>query len=364
MNDLSRLVSKSVWRSIGRRQRVVNDARDTFATLQVLRVIAATCVLAGHWSEPYMPKLLPQGQLSIDVFFAVEGFLAERAIADGNISPRGLVLQRFCYVYPVYLLSLAVGFCSVIPFVVAGSEGWSIELWLTSLLTGITLLPLFSPLVHGSVFPLNPPSWAIVLEIAGFVMLAFIGGRRRVPVLALVWSVALLLQIMLAAVWHDPNAGWSETHYWGGLSRMAFSFFGGAILYRLYVSGKGFVPKVHPILIWLASLVIQLLTVHLIAWPLVAFAVPSLVLLGAASARPGWLLPLGRRAEASALAIYLLGFPIMIVWRSAESYFDHPSGLAGSPFGFMLLLTSVVVASELVRIGLPKQHELRGPAAV
>jgi peptidoglycan/LPS O-acetylase OafA/YrhL len=325
--------------------------RAGYPTLHLLRLLAAICIFAGHWSEPFFTAAIPQGQLAIDMFFMVEGFLAARLLAGEQHPGRtgALILARLGHVYPIYLGGLLAGFAAVAPLATAGAGGWTTVFWLRSLAAGAALLPVHTPLAHGSVYPLNPPSWAIILELFGFAALALV--RQRSPRFgpALLWLAGTVLLLALAALWHDPNMGWRAERYWGGLPRMAFGFFGGALLYALHVRAQlGPRPGwAAPVLLCLAFVAMQFLTLWLIAWPLLGIVTPLLVLAAANLAVPGWLARLAVWAGRHALAVYLLGYGVMMGWRVAGPAFGLPPAFAGSPIGFALVLGTLLLAAAI-----------------
>lgn len=329
----------------------IDRDRTEFPVLHLLRLLAAICIFAGHWCEPYYPAAFPQGQLAIDMFFMVEGFLAARLLsvaARPGARVTGLMLARLGHVYPVYLAGLLAGLVASAGLLLTHAEGWTPTLLGQFLLAGAGLLPAQTDMVHGSVYPLNPPSWAIILELFGFCALAF--ARRASPRFGpvLLWLVGTLVLLALAARWHDPNMGWRSEHYWGGLPRMAFGFFGGALLFalrgRMRWAARG---GASAALLACALFVgMQFLRIHLIAWPLVGIVTPLLVLIAVDMPVPGWLGRIGDWAARHALAVYLLGYPIMIGWRLAPSRLEISPSFAANPAGFGIVLASILLAGE------------------
>ncbi len=319
-----------------------------YPALHLLRAMAAISIFSGHWSELYIPQLWPQGQIAIDVFFMIEGFLAMRLLVEGHgrVPARRQIVARFVQVYPIYAIALVIGFCAFAPQALANEEGWTIANWLAAFVAGLLLLPTFSTtLVHGSVFPLNPPSWAIVQELIGFVLLAATQSRRSAPIL-LIWGGSVLLFILLAALWHDPNAGWGTLHFWGGFPRMIFALFGGALLFSVYARIEGAIPKLSPLWIAAGFVAMHLPTLRFVAWPLFAFAVPILITLTASSRQPDWSQIAGIWGARYALPIYILSYPITMVWREALPGYQLPTT---SPpeiaLDFFLVFGSLLIAS-------------------
>lgn len=322
-----------------------------YPTLQILRLLVGISIFIGHWSEPYVARLLPQGQIPIDIFFMIEGFLSMRYLSQPTVRVANrwrVVGDRIAHIYPIYAMALVAGFCAFAPFAFTNADGWTVANWIGAFFSGLVLLPVFSTLVHGSVFPLNPPSWAIVLELFGFAFLAFLrvpGSPRR---LFAVWAGAVSVCLVLAAVWHDPNAGWSTVHYWGGWPRMSLGFFGGALLWHLHDRYGARTPKLHPVCVLASFMGMLLLTTRFIGWPLLGVGVPLLVWFGASCARPAWLDAIAPDAGRKALAVYLLGYPVMMIWRVEGIHVAMPPSFAGSLAEFALVLGSLLAASVAI----------------
>ncbi|MBV1837109.1 acyltransferase family protein [Acetobacter estunensis] len=319
--------------------------------LQVLRMLVGLSIFSGHWAEPYVGQLWPQGQIAIDIFFMIEGFLAMGYLSQPAVvdAVRWQVIgRRIVHIYPIYAMALVIGFGSCAPFAFANADGWTVKSWIGALFSGFALLPFFSTLVHGSVFPLNPPSWAIVLELFGFALLVGLRVHDAPRRLFVLWIGAALTYLVLGAIWRDPNAGWSSTHYWGGWPRMTMGFAGGALLWHLYGRYGARAPKIHPVCVLVLFASMHLPKIHFIGWPLLVIGVPLLVWSAASCSQPVWLKAVAVFAERNTLAIYLLGYPIMMIWRFADTIFMASPAFAGSLTGFVLVLCSLLAASMTV----------------
>ncbi|MFW7267976.1 acyltransferase family protein [Gluconacetobacter sp. Hr-1-5] len=318
--------------------------------LQMLRMLVGLSIFAGHWSEPYVGQLWPQGQIAIDIFFMIEGFIAMGYLARPAVAGTArwrIVASRIAHIYPIYALALVAGFCSFTPLALTHAQGWTIANWLAAFFSGLVLLPFFSTLVHGSVFPLNPPSWAIVLELFGFALLAYLRVQKSPGRLLALWIGAASTYLVLGAFWRDPNAGWATVHYWGGWPRMIMGFAGGALLWHLHSRYGARTAKIPPLGVLALFIGMHLPKIHLIGWPLLGLGVPLLVWSAASCARPAWLEAVAPFAERNTLALYLLGYPVMMLWRFADSIFTLRPAFAGSAAGFALVLGSLLAASVI-----------------
>ncbi|AQS85172.1 MAG: acyltransferase family protein [Acetobacter aceti] len=319
--------------------------------LQLLRMLVALSIFTGHWGEPYVGRLWPQGQIAIDIFFMIEGFLAMGSLSQPaviSMTRQQIIGSRLAHIYPVYAIALVASFCAFAPLALTNAEGWTVTNWIGAFISGLVLLPFFSTLVDGSVFPLNPPSWAIVLELFGFALLVCLRVHDTPRRLLALWIGAAFTYFTLSMMWRDLNAGWSSMHYWGGWPRMILSFSGGAWLRHLHGEHEVRTPKIHPVIVLALFVGMHLPKIHLIGAPLLGIGVPVLVWLGASCPRPVWLETVAAFSKRNTLALYLLGYPVMMVWRYVNTIFMVPPSFAGSLAGLALVLGSLLVASMVL----------------
>lgn len=322
-------------------------------TLHVLRLFVGLSIFSAHWSEPYFPlamPMMPQAQLAIDFFFVIEGYFSGRLLTTegGSAGFWRSVLQRFAHVYPLYLSGLLAGVATVVPLALAREEGWSSSFAFAAASLGAGLQPIFSDVAYGAVFPFNPPSWAIALELWGFTALWL--ARKQLTsltTLAIILAIAAFLMLGLAILWRDPNMGWRTQDYWGGFARMAFGFICGAVMYKVLQIKDPLLPRVHAVLVWIAFIGVQFLRVRYVALPLVTFVVPGIVWLAATASNPKWLDAFGRQAGRHAYAAYLLHYPTMAACRAAELRMGIPEWFMGSPTGYLLVLAVVLAVAHL-----------------
>src|ERR1700754_1763995 len=106
------------------------DEERSLVCLQVLRALVALSIFSNHWADHFFPDLARQQQLTIDFFFAIEGFFAARLIARLQATQtEGLVpiWQPLGKIYPLYLIGLIAGLLSVWPFALSKENAWSPE---------------------------------------------------------------------------------------------------------------------------------------------------------------------------------------------------------------------------------------------
>jgi peptidoglycan/LPS O-acetylase OafA/YrhL len=81
---------------------------------------------------------------------------------------------------------------------------------------------------------------------------------------------------------------------------------------------------------------------------IVLFAVPPIVLFGAASSRPEWLSPVGRWAERYAYGIYLLSYPCLEAFREFGDYFGVPKPTLGNFPAYLVQVALILLVVHLI----------------
>lgn len=317
--------------------------------LHLLRILVALAIFANHWSETRYDRLIPQTQLAIDFIFFIEGLLAAHMLTGKpGLSAGRAILERFVKIYPIWILALMVGFAGFVPTALAGENGWSLSLLFGTLGLSLAFLPTFTEAAAGAVYPLNSPAWAIVVELVGFAVLCLIWSRLTFWRLAAITAVACAVMLAMALAWYDTNMGWRDYAYVGGFPRMAFGFFGGALIYEILRRWGRFVPRLSVLIAVAGFVVVQMLRIRLVGLPLLVTAVPLIVLLAAVASEPEWLKAAGRWSARYAMGIYLLGSPVLHLTRHAEHTLHIPDALASSVLGFAVSTIVLVGASVVI----------------
>ena len=156
--------------------------------IQALRALAVTAVVLFH----YWPVLVPGGQVGVDVFFVVSGFLItgillREADAQGRIWVPGFYLRRARRLLPSALLVLIVSAVATVVFVRTsywealfreiGASALNVQNWNLLIAEAVpdTIGPNISPLQH---------FWSLSVEEQfylawpGLIILALLLGRR------------------------------------------------------------------------------------------------------------------------------------------------------------------------------------------
>jgi peptidoglycan/LPS O-acetylase OafA/YrhL len=331
-------------------------SKHDFVTLDGLRGIAAVAIVTYHFPAFWQHTVtLFESYLAVDFFFVLSGFVLmhayEQKLRDG-MSPLHFMLVRLIRLYPLYLLALIL---AVLPYAWAALhstlDGKSPSMLLADVAFAIPMLP--SP-IRGDPFPLNPPAWSLFFELLANTVFALNGRNltaKRLSVIVAASGLILCCAVVLGwfgfGIAHGAmDAGWSGSSFVAGLVRVSFSFFAGALIYRVWQKWPN---QFHlPVVLIVATLVAVLsahppvflgrvydLTVTIIVFP-------ALVLIGASSKPSGnWarvFLVLGL----ASYGVYVLQVPVYTtrLWVLGVSSFTPSSGIAFVAFLFLFALTT------------------------
>lgn len=231
----------------------------------------------------------PESFLAVDLFFLLSGFVIAYAY-DGRLARPSFVGQflgiRLIRLYPLYLLGIAVGACYRRGSVLGHTEGWTAGRLGAAVLAGVLLWP-STPLTSASSSDLDGPTWTLLPEIIANMIYALCFRWMTRWVLTLVVAAGAL-GLVACRFWYGTiDAGWELSQWPVMASRLAFSFFGGVLLFRLLGDRR----RTRPWVAWLCVLGV-----------------------GAALSST---LPEGTRAVGE-LACVLAGFPL-VVWVACQN---------------------------------------------
>jgi len=294
--------------------------------LEALRGLAALAVALHHIGvESFTPPLplAPRAYLAVDLFFVLSGFVI--ALAYEEDMGRGLTLggflrRRLYRLYPLFLLSLALGLAAAV-------LGWWLAvplggaLLLAGLPAALLLLPLPLPATgHGwrPVIPLNPAAWSLSLELWGncayALLLPWLNRRRLLLILG---GAALALILLRLGHYGGLNYGPGWHGYPLGWVRFTLGFAAGLLLCRL--RRRGGLPSCG------AATLLALGLAQSAVWATpqgAVWAMPgggaglelgAVLLLGPATVLLGATVRLGGAAARAALVLGRLSYPIYIL---------------------------------------------------
>jgi peptidoglycan/LPS O-acetylase OafA/YrhL len=254
-------------------------SKHDFVTLDGLRGIAAIAIVTRHcpvfWQSVSILGQLPEfgplfeSYLAVDFFFVLSGFVLMHAYAQKlreGMSTWHFMLVRLIRLYPLYFLALVL---ALLPSAWAALhsrlDGVSTSYLAIDAAFAILMLP--SPF-GGALFPLNTPAWSLFFELLANIVLALNGRNLTMKRLSvIVAGSALLLYCAVVMQWFGfgmaGQGAMSDGFYWSsfgaGLLRVLFSFFAGALMYRVWQKWPNRL-HMHPVLI--SAILIVLLAAH------------------------------------------------------------------------------------------------------
>jgi len=291
--------------------------RDHYLTLDAARGVAALLVLLTHIGFFLGFPFLKGGYLAVDFFFLLSGFVVaaayERRLRGGGMRFLGFAAVRLRRLYPLYIAGTLLG--AVRLFLVPAFAGKLLHDpsgLITAFVAALVMLP---GRVRGmtELFPFNGPSWSLFFEVvanAAYGLIArWLSTGVLIAIVALGLAGCLLMVVDINSLGGGPR--W-PTLPWG-FARVALSFFGGVLIFRLR-GGKPPKPSNAGALAVLALLAAGLFAVPgANPWDLapVLLLFPALVWFGAAVQPTGWLAAVATRAGPWSYALYATHIPIM-----------------------------------------------------
>jgi peptidoglycan/LPS O-acetylase OafA/YrhL len=320
------------------------DAQSSIA-LQGLRVLAPIGIMTNHWAEGLFHNLVPQEQICIDIFFMIEGLLAAEILKQtgSTVSFRKLMGDRLLKIYPLYLAGIALSLLLILYRVATGGSNLSATAVQEAFVLNMFFLPSFGLTNH--VFPFNPPTWAIALEIYAFAVFCLM--RRWITLARLITFTAMvtIAYVALAVITYDDNMGYRIQHYLGGYGRCLFGFCGGMLLYHIVSRVRPPTFQLNPLLIWTLFIALLLVDMPGAGFVLAIVGMPLLVWLGATASNPAWLEGFGQHAGRLSYGIYLLHYPMLLLFRGAARSLGISNEWLATPWYYLAFLAAVLVTA-------------------
>jgi peptidoglycan/LPS O-acetylase OafA/YrhL len=213
--------------------------RRQYRTIDALKGISALNIVIVHTPHFFNQWHLPYSYLSVDLFYAMSGFVLATAYESrlmAGMSVADFLRVRLIRLYPLYLLGTLLGIPIALLAMKYGGIGieWTPQLLMVSVPLSILLLP--SPPttgMDGVLYPLNGPLWTILSEIVANLVYAALAPfiRDTGKLFAVVMAAAIVLvvhDLQIDAL--DGGATWSTIA--DGYLRALFSFFSGVLVCR------------------------------------------------------------------------------------------------------------------------------------
>jgi peptidoglycan/LPS O-acetylase OafA/YrhL len=230
-----------------------------YEALDGMRGIAAIGVLIFHLSILGI-RVGDHGYLAVDFFFILSGFVLSHAYTDRltTIQFGSFLRQRIIRIIPLSILGLLIGSSYfLLRYLTQHSSLYSLEDILLATVLNAALIPKpwTTSAPTDTIFPSNTPLWSLSLEM--FVNILWFGLLYKARTITLVFIVVLsaLFLIIFTAYENTADLGATWPTYCGGIARVMFGFFMGALLWRHRPKPvKGKIYTLVPIITLIATL--------------------------------------------------------------------------------------------------------------
>ncbi len=211
-------------------------AKRVFHPLDAARGVAALVVVVFHLPVTTRGPGFGSGDLAVDFFFALSGFVLAHAyrakLLSGAMSVREFLAVRLVRLYPLYIFSLGVLLVMLGILLAFGKpDPWSPMALLGKLPTALLMLPSPSASADGYLYPFNIAAWSIFFEFAvnwGFALYCRPLQKNAIRRAVIAVSGALLAAQLVI---QKELGGTSWDLLASGVPRVCFSFFLGMQLY-------------------------------------------------------------------------------------------------------------------------------------
>jgi len=194
----------------------MSERRPELRALTGARFVAAAAVVAFHFVRRSVPDevgvlrtLVARGYVGVSFFFVLSGFVLTYTYGFGGLERAGAVVAyaraRFARIYPLYLVSLALGLVAAWSWLSRQPFTWA------SVLQNTQVLSLLNAFHHRGMFHLNWAAWSLSVEVSFYALLPWLlGPMERMRAARLLMLGVLMTLITMFAVlcfgWFDPDA--------------------------------------------------------------------------------------------------------------------------------------------------------------
>jgi peptidoglycan/LPS O-acetylase OafA/YrhL len=327
-----------------------SQAAGRFATLDLLRGLAALAILSRHYDWPVagMMHFLPRSYLAVDLFFVLSGFVLAHAYGERLREGFGLgrfLRARLIRLYPLYALATVV--VALLLLASRVRRGLELSSWAPALALSLGFAPIPPgwSISTGDLYPFVGVGWSLLWELAVNLLFAAIALRLSRRALAILIAAGLAA-IAIAASWYgslDFGVAWAGA--WVGAGRALFGFFAGVAVYRVHRARPAI--GVRP---WLLALVLlAALTWEpargggLLDLGIVVAVFPPLVWLAASADE-------GPRSSAVGIALGRLSYPLYLMQTPVQALmvpalkYGFAGSFAAAPWTWFAVYCAVSIA--------------------
>lgn len=194
------------------------SANQKFASLQILRALAAWTVVFHHFmqwyfgfraSTPVGTFFSEYGFMGVDVFFVISGFVVFLMAEKSSAGPAGFLVNRFFRIVPIYWTYVLI----VIVCIRVFPRGFDYTGYdLRSLIETVTFLPSWNPTGLGY-FPVLVVGWTLNFEVFFYISLAFCMLLSRKHFLSILACTFVVLPLAYPKnIFYSEVAG--SAHLW------------------------------------------------------------------------------------------------------------------------------------------------------
>lgn len=330
------------------------DQAHQYAGLDGLRGLAALAVLSAHTAMLFnhTPRHF---FLAVDFFFLLSGFVlchAYQARLEQGLSASGFLRLRLVRLYPLYALGTVIGFlhAACAPH---SAEGAPLHTLLGRLLLGLVFVPASSISPERWLYPLDQPGWSLLFELFANALFGLLWLRllRRPAALGALLGASALALLAAGFAFASFDLGWNSDNAAASVPRVLFSFFAGALLYRLSLRWRPWRGAIAwPFLLLAAALALHLPDEHADLWfqaALIGLAFPLILWLGAGARPQGVAARLCGEIGRSSYAVYVLHVPLFFVLRDSAAHYGYDLSRT-APWGGLVYTAALVGLSLLL----------------
>jgi peptidoglycan/LPS O-acetylase OafA/YrhL len=204
--------------------------------LDAMRGIAAIIVVLYHAGYKIGPQHIGRGYLAVDFFIALSGLVLARAYTEDlrhGLGLRKFLWMRILRLYPIFFFGWLLGTVKGAAHLMVGKNaGISVAQFFASMPFNAVMLP--TPFSQ-ELFPLNPPSWSLFLELV--VNLVFGSILYRLSTRSLFMTCLAIVPVVVALIFVNGDA--AKGSEWTGMgiasARVLYAFAIGMVVGRVTV---------------------------------------------------------------------------------------------------------------------------------
>lgn len=219
---------------------VQDDHKQHFETLDLLRGIAAICVVLFHFSSRVeYGGIFYHGYLAVDFFFCLSGYVIFQAyyskLATSRMNVRRFFIIRVIRFLPLVLLGNIVA--AITDLFRPGDYELSahiIDIIFVLVFSSFLLPTLYKTSLEQTTYPLNGPVWSLFFEMIANILFSLLAKLRFFwPTVFCICAVSLVLLIKVSLIKGDIHVGPHIEFFLYAFPRVFFSFFVGILLHNI-----------------------------------------------------------------------------------------------------------------------------------